>query len=109
MVRPRGDYSRVEEYLAEIEEQVEIEQGLPYSELEPDEQRQTLLEHFFRGIPQYEPAAEQMRLGLKGIVSSRTVHGYMHTRASTITLKGKTHHVVRDTITGRIRQWVRER
>lgn len=106
MVRTRhGDYSRVEEYLQEIADDIEMETGEKFEDLDRESQIQTLLEHFFRGIPQYWQSAEDMR---DGIIYTQRHRGAVNVTVGRIHRRGHTYRVVRDGQTGRIRQWVRE-
>jgi hypothetical protein len=99
-----GDYSRVDEALEDIKEDVEFEYGDKYENLDASDQKQVLLDHFFRGLPQYEKSADDMRRGLK--YSKETGEG--HVSVDTITRRGHEYRVIRDAKSGRIRQWVRE-
>jgi len=99
-----GDYSRVEDALEDIKEDVEFEYGEKYEDLEARDQRQVLLDHFFKGLPQYSESAEDMRQGLAYLHET----GESKVRVDTITRRGHEYRIIRDTETGRIRQWVRE-
>jgi hypothetical protein len=99
-----GDYSRVEEALEEIKEDIEFEYGKPYGDLTHREQRQVLLDHFFKGLPQYRGSAEEMREGLG--YAERT--GEPKIRVDVLKIKGKEHRIIRDSKTGRFRQWIKE-
>ena len=99
-----GDYSRVEDALQDISEDVEFEYGEKYADLEARDQRQVLLDHFFKGLPQYSESAEDMRQGLAYLHET----GESKVRVDTITRRGHEYRIIRDNETGRIRQWVRE-
>jgi len=101
--RRTGDYSRVDEALEDIKDDVEFEYGEKYEDLPAQDQRQVLQDHFFRGLPQYRESAEDMRRGLK--YSRETGEGKVS--VDTFDLRGKSHKVIRDAKTGRFRQWVR--
>ena len=100
----KGDYSRVEDYLSDIEPDIEFEYDNKYEDLEREEQRQVLLDHFFKGLPQYYESAEEMREGLEYARAT----GEMRVRVDRITRRGRIYRIIRDTESGRIRQWVRE-
>ena len=102
--RSRGDYRRVEEYLREISEEIEMESGDKYGNLPHDAQVQVLLDHFFKGIPQYWGSAEDLRDGIR---VSRQI-GEWNVRVDTITRRGRSSKIIRDAKTGRIRKWVKE-
>lgn len=102
-----GDYSRVEEYLADIEEEIRDEWGEDYDNLDRETQTQVLLEWFFKGIPQYHGSAEDMRDGLAH-VRGRGRQPTLDVRVGRITRRGHTYKVIRDARTGRIRQWVKD-
>jgi len=105
-MREKGDYSRAEEYLEEIKEQIEYENGgTPYSELSKEEQVQSILDHFFKGIPQYWGSARSLRVGMQraqaGIIAP--------VKISRIMFRGGRKSIcVRDAKTGRFKQWVKE-
>lgn len=98
-----GDYSRVDDALEDIKEDIEFEYGDKYENLDASDQKQVLLDHFFRGLPQYEQSADDMRRGLK--YSKET--GESHVSVDTITRRGHDYRIIRDSKSGRIRQWVR--
>lgn len=100
--RQKGDYSRAEEYLDEISEEIEFEHGAKFGELSASEQREALLDHFFKGIPQYERSAEQMR---RGISITTALKGAI-TSIGVVNLRGKHHTILRDVKTGRIKKWI---
>lgn len=99
-MRERGDYSRAEEYLEEIEEQIEFEYGQPFNKLPREAQTQAVLDHFFKGIGQYWDSANRLRVGMRAAGST----GGLPIRVSSI--RGR--RVIRDAKTGRFRQWVKE-
>jgi len=98
-----GDYSRVDEALQDIQDDIEFEYGKKYEDLDRQDQRQVLLDHFFKGLPQYRESAEDMRRGLA--YTKRT--GEKEVTVSTVKLRGKEHRVIRGS-DGRFRQWVKE-
>ena len=98
------DIDRVDDYLSEREPDVETEYGKPYDELDPEEQKQVILDIFFNGIPDYEDSAEQLRDGINYYRAT----GESEVTVRTITRRGHTYRVVCDKETGRFRQWVRE-
>jgi len=104
MPRPRGDYSRIDEYLEDIDTDIEFEYGEKYDDLEPQDQRQVLLDHFFKGLPQYTGSAEELRDGIN--YGRKT--GDFTVRVDTMTRRGREYTIIRDKETGRIKQWVKE-
>jgi len=98
-----GDYERVEEALSELKEDIEFEYGKPYKELERKEQRQALLDYFFKGEFRYTQSAEDMREGLAYMEKTGEAKVYI----DTIRLKGFEHRIIRDVKTGKIRKWVK--
>ena len=102
--RRTGDYDRVEDALEDIKEDVEFEYGEKYEDLEARDQRQVLLDHFFKGLPQYSESAEDMRRGLAYTKET----GESKVTVDTITRRGREYRIIRDNETGRIRQWVKE-
>ena len=102
--RRTGDYERVDEAISDINEDIEFEYGEKYEDLEPEDQRQALLDYFFKGLPQYRGSAEDMRQGLAYLHET----GESKVRVDTITRRGHEYQIIRDNETGRIRQWVRE-
>ena len=101
--RTGGDYSRVEDALEDIKEDVEFEYGEKYEDLDARDQRQVLLDHFFKGLPQYTESAEDMRRGLAYTKET----GESKVTVDTITRRGREYRIIRDNETGRIRQWVK--
>lgn len=99
----RGDYDRVDDYLGTISSDIEFEYGKPYNKLDRQDQREVLLDHFFKGLPQYEKSAEELRIG---IAEARV--GESNISVDTISFHGHDHRVIRDTKSGRFKQWVRE-
>jgi len=63
-MRQKGNYERAEEYLEEIDDDIEFEYGAPYSQLSEDDKKQAILEHFFKGLPQYDGSARDLRDGI---------------------------------------------
>jgi hypothetical protein len=98
-----GDYSRVDEALQDIQEDIEFEYGEKYERLEARDQRQVLLDHFFKGLPQYRESAEDMRRGL----AYEKETGETKVSVSTVKVRGHEHRVIRGS-DGRFRQWVKE-
>jgi hypothetical protein len=105
MPRPRkaGDYSRVDDALQDIRDEIEFEYGEKYENLDATDQRQVLLDHFFKGLPSYRESAEDMREGL----AYQKETGESHVSVSTVRLRGKEHRVIRGS-DGRFKQWVKE-
>jgi hypothetical protein len=104
--RATGDYERVEQALEEeeIREEIKAEYGGYFEDLSARDQRQALLDVFFRSEPYYLQSAEDMREGLR--YSKET--GISLVRVDSIKVRGKEHRIIRDSKTGRIRQWVKE-
>jgi len=102
--RTRGDYERAEEEIEQIEEEIEQEYGRKYDELEPHEQRQLILDHFFKGLPEYWDSAEELRQGIASLREEKLPRFELQH----ITRKGKTYRIIRDTKTGRFKRWIRE-
>lgn len=102
MRREKGDYSRAEEYMESIGEQIEFEWGTPYKDLSKEEQVQAILDHFFKGIPQYYGSARSLR---QGITATQT--GLF--QGTPIKISRIRHHIaIRDAKTGRFKKWVKE-
>ncbi len=101
-----GDYSRIEEYIMEIADQIEMEQGERYEDLDKETQTQVILDHFFRGIPQYWNSADNVRAGIAHTVGGGVTSRQLGVKVGRIVRRGRTYRVIRDAQTGRIRQWV---
>ena len=102
--KKRSDYSRVDEALSRISEDIEFEmEGKTYGELDEADQRSVLLDHFFNGNPQYTSSAEDMRIGLEAYQSGSP----SEISVDQITRRGINFRVIRDAKTGRIRHWVK--
>lgn len=111
MARDKGtsDYSRIEDYISTIDDQIEFETGNRWDDLSPTEKEDVLLSHFFKGLPQYRSSAHQLRIGLDEIEGRPldTKGAGMEYNVDTITRGGKKYTVLRNP-NGRIRRWVRE-
>lgn len=100
-MRRKSSYERAEEYIEEIDTEIEFEYGKPYAELSRSDQKQAILEHFFKGLPQYDQSARDLR---DGIEYSRIAKGEEVT-ISRIKFSYGERRVVRGT-DGRFRKWV---
>lgn len=109
MVRQNtGDYSRIEEYLIEIADEIEMEEGEPYEDLPKARQTQVILDHFFKGIPQYWGSADNVRQGISATLGGGVSSRVLGVKVGYINRRGHTYRVIRDANTGKIRQWVKE-
>jgi hypothetical protein len=102
-----SDYNRVEDHISQITPDIEFEYGKSWDDLTNSEKEEVLLDHFFKGIPEYKNSAKDMRIGLTQ-VENRPIGGAREIRVSHITRRGHNYTVIRDSKTGKIRQWVRE-
>jgi len=101
-MREKGDYSRAEEYLEDISDQIEYEYGEPYNKLPREAQVQAILDHFFKGIKEYRPSAVALRVGMGAVKG----FGSKFSGVYVSFVRGR--RVIRDEKTGRFKQWVKE-
>lgn len=92
------DYSRVEDYLDDEDNDIYMRYGDSYFNLEASKKEDVLLEKFFKGKPAYQQSAYELRLGL-----DEYHNGNLGNNMEVVhfTRKGKSMHMVRDTTTGR--------
>ena len=108
-----GSYERAEEELEDLEAEIEFENDATWDEMNPSEQRQAIVDHFFNGKNwtqkgrNTQDSAEELRRGINAIRGNEQVEEGT-ARFDIIHKGGREYHIVRDTKTGRIRQWVRE-